>query len=340
MNDDPNQEWYEEESKRYGDGGDVDGDEWKEALEKGEICGEGIWNLKITPRKRLLDLWFREGDTGFVYGPRGAGKTWLSHGMARAISKGKGFGRWIAGDGPVPVAYLDGEMPFELMQERDQGFGETNDNFHLISHELLFDRTEKVINIALPAVQKAITQFCLDKGIKALFLDNLSTLASGVAESDADDWEKLLGWLLDLRRKKIAVVIVHHAGRSGLMRGTSRREDSVFWIIKVDEVPDFTEAGCQFNQRFEKNRNAPRDPDSYTWTFRPDATLEDPYAIDISCEPCNLETLIVDRLRLEPTTAKTLMTELKVPHTTLYRALKRLEEEGVIEKKGQKYHAV
>jgi len=45
-------------------------------------------------------------------------------------------------------------------------------------------------------------------------------------------------------------------------------------------------------------------------------------------------------LRLEPTTAKTLMTELKVPHTTLYRALKRLEEEGVIEKKGQKYHAV
>ncbi len=40
----------------------------------------------------------------------------------------------------------------------------------------------------------------------------------------------MLPWLLDLRRRKIAVVIVHHAGRSGEMRGTSKREDNVFWI--------------------------------------------------------------------------------------------------------------
>jgi hypothetical protein len=33
---------------------------------------------------------------------------------------------------------------------------------------------------------------------------------------------------LELQRAKISVVIIHHAGRSGNMRGTSKREDAAF----------------------------------------------------------------------------------------------------------------
>jgi len=33
------------------------------------------------------------------------------------------------------------------------------------------------------------------------------------------------GWLLVLRRRGISVMVIHHAGKSGLQRGTSRRED-------------------------------------------------------------------------------------------------------------------
>ena len=33
-------------------------------------------------------------------------------------------------------------------------------------------------------------------------------------ENDADDWEAVLPWLLTLRRKGIAVCIIHHSGRS------------------------------------------------------------------------------------------------------------------------------
>jgi hypothetical protein len=34
-------------------------------------------------------------------------------------------------------------------------------------------------------------------------------------ENEADDWEKVLDWLLMLRQSGIAVVVVHHANRDG-----------------------------------------------------------------------------------------------------------------------------
>jgi hypothetical protein len=190
---------------------------WFEAIDQGTATGADFMTIKTKTRKKLLDNWFCEGDTGFIYSARGTGKTWLAYGMALAISKGEKFGPWARGDEAAGVVYVDGEMPAELMQERHAALGPPGEKFWILNHEILFDRTERVLNIAEPAVQKAILEFCLKKEARVLFLDNLSALASGVAESDADDWEKLLGWLLDLRRRHIAVVIVHHAGRSGQM---------------------------------------------------------------------------------------------------------------------------
>lgn len=107
-----------------------------------------------------------------------------------------------------------------------------NDNLQLLNHEILFDRTGKVLNITNSDVQQAITQYCVSSGVKVLFLDNLSTLARGMKENEADSWELVNNWLLDLRRRKIAVVIVHHPGRNGEMRGTSKREDNVFGLSR------------------------------------------------------------------------------------------------------------
>jgi AAA domain len=87
-----------------------------------------------------------------------------------------------------------------------------NDLLEFLNHEILFDRTGKALNITNPEVQEAITKRCVASGVRVLILDNLSTLASGMKENEADAWEKVNNWLLDLRRRKIAVVIVHHAG--------------------------------------------------------------------------------------------------------------------------------
>ena len=94
--------------------------------------------------------------------------------------------------------------------------------------------------------------------MKFLILDNLSCLFTGIKENDADAWELVLPWLLDLRRNRIAVVFIAHAGRNGFMRGTSRREDAAFWIIQLAEAKDAGEIqdGAKFVARFVKNRNA------------------------------------------------------------------------------------
>jgi putative DNA primase/helicase len=113
-------------------------------------------------------------------------------------------------------------------------------------------------------------QWCIESGAKVLFLDNLSTLATGMRENEADSWELVNPWLLDLRRRKIAVVIIHHAGRSGEMRGTSKREDNVFWIIALDDMKKNADdkRGARFISRFTKpSRNTQDDVPPYEWHF-------------------------------------------------------------------------
>jgi hypothetical protein len=301
-------------------------------LKASAIKGQAFHELKIPSRKKLLDDWFREGDFGFIYSPRGAGKTWLGWGIARAIARGEGFGPWEPGEGPVPVCYLDGEMPAELMQNRDKAFGEPIENLMLINHEILFERTSLVLNLADPETQRAITQLCVDGGVKVLIIDNLSTLASGVKENDADAWELLLPWLLDLRRKKIAVVLIHHAGRSGEMRGTSRREDSAFWIVKLEKDLSYTDRGCSFLATFEKNRNSALNPDSHVWTIKEILDPQDLFSgkLEISFKLASLEILVLDKIREGHSRCNPIAAELGCQPSTVSKAAQKLAAQGKI----------
>ena len=310
-----------------------------DSLKKAAVAGWEFRKLYIPPRQKLLDDWFREGDTGFLYSFRGVGKTWLAWAIARAIARGEGIGPWQPGAGAVRVCYLDGEMPAELMQDRDKAFGDVSENLTLINHEVLFEKTGLVLNLAKPEVQQAITRWCVEGGFKVLVIDNLSTLASGVKENDADAWEMLLPWLLDLRRKKIAVLLVHHAGRSGEMRGTSRREDSVFWIIKLERDSDYLDKGCSFLVRFEKNRNSPHNPDSHIWTIKPSADgISD--KVDITWKVASFDDLVLDTIRDGLVHCSAIAKELDSSPANVSKAAKRLEAEGKIKRDGRRYHPI
>jgi hypothetical protein len=77
-------------------------------------------------------------------------------------------------------------MPPDLMRDRCYGLLGNNDRLEFLNHEILFDRTGRVLNITNREVQNAITQQCVASGIKVLILDNLSTLAFGMKENEAD----------------------------------------------------------------------------------------------------------------------------------------------------------
>lgn len=233
------------------------------------LSGDQLADLKVIPRECFLGSWLREGSLGFLFGLRGIGKTWFSLGIARAIAEGAAFGPWKAGK-PQRVTYIDGEMPLESMQQRDAALRDGSAPIHFLNHERFFEVTGKSLNLANRETQEAVTKLILETKTRVLLLDNLSCLFSSVKENDADEWEKILPWLLSLRRHRIAVVILHHSGRSGThMRGTSRREDAAFWVIQLCEPSAGSDGnGLKFISLFSKNRDGTaEETQTFEWTF-------------------------------------------------------------------------
>ena len=70
--------------------------------------------MQVPKRTRLLDRWLCAADLGYIFAPRGVGKTWLAMALPSAISQGNSLGQWQAGEQACSVLYVDGEMPLEL----------------------------------------------------------------------------------------------------------------------------------------------------------------------------------------------------------------------------------
>jgi hypothetical protein len=310
---------------------------WIDALNESVITSTELRSLELVPRKKLLGDWFCEGDLGFIFAFRGVGKTWLALAIAWALSTGGKLGNWQAHES-VKVLYVDGEMPPDLIRDRCEGLkGSTAVNLEFLNHEILFERTGKVLNITKPEVQQAITQRCVNTGSKVLILDNLSTLASGMRENEADSWELVNNWLLDLRRRKIAVIIIHHAGRSGEMRGTSKREDNVFWIIALDDTKKNADdkRGARFVSRFTKpSRNTQEEVPAYEWHFVTDnATGE----VSISHRLAQTMDVFLGLIEDGVTECSEIAGEMKTSKASVSRMAKQAIKSKKIIKVGREY---
>jgi len=251
--------------------------EFVQSLETAMLDSSDMANLHIPPRTRLLGEFFHEGDLGFIYAPRGGGKTWMSMMMAGARANNDTLGIWTAGERPSRVLYVDGEMHSAGTQSRCRALNLRSKQLHWIHSDLLYEKTEQTLNLGLEEQQLAITELCVKHNIQEVYLDNLSSLVRGLKENDGDDWRELvLPWLLELRHLKITVVVVHHAGRNGLMRGTSQREDHANWIMKLSPASESESQGADFVSKFEKLRGNPRNCQSLRWTLktRPDGTID------------------------------------------------------------------
>jgi hypothetical protein len=287
----------------------------------------------ITPRKNLMGKWMREGDLGFVFGERGSGKTWFVDALTTHISTGRDLHGWDVPDA-VDVLYVDGEMPGDDARDRIKGMStKGNQRLHILHHELLFDSCGLAMNLTQPLQQRVITALCIQKNVKLLTLDNLSCLFYGMAENDADAWEKVLNWLLDLRRRHIAVLIVHHASRSGTMRGTSRREDAAFWIVEVKpKINHDNGEGAHFETNFLKQRNCSTREFSREWTFKTEITGD----VSIGCTEVSLETKVFELIKDGLTSPTDISGELGLAKSTVSRIAQRLVDQRAVINNGRK----
>jgi putative DNA primase/helicase len=218
---------------------------------------EALMDLQIKPRQYAIQPILPFPGLGQIYAPRGLGKTFVALSFSLAIASGGTFMRWRAPE-PRRVLHIDGEMPAGELRERAKQLmramsAKPREGFLGFS---IGDLLEAGIpNIASEAGMEMISRAM--EGADVLVLDNLSTLAAGMRENEADDWGPFQTFLLALRRSGKTVLLIHHAGKGGQQRGTSRREDALDTVIALRRPDGYSpEEGARFEVHIEKARGA------------------------------------------------------------------------------------
>ncbi len=153
---------------------------------------------------------------------------------------------------------------------------------------------------------------------------NLSSLCRFGRENEAESWEPVQTWALSLRRRGMAVLFVHHAGKGGQQRGTSRREDVLDTVIRLAHPSDYSpDQGAKFEVHYDKARGlfgdeakpfeAELGPNG--WTF-----------LDLE----ETTTKRVAALHNEGCKQREIKDELGIGLATVNRHIKRAREQGLI----------
>jgi hypothetical protein len=216
---------------------------------------EDLLTLNLPPRKWLLEAILQEKDIAMVYAWRGTGKTWFLLQLAYALCSGGPCLRWKAPKARR-VLYIDGEMPLKTMQDRMAAIVQAADleppsgYFQLLTP----DRQDFAIpNLSTPSGQAVIEPFVAEAEV--IIIDAISTLCASGRENDAESWLSMQAWALRQRRRGKSPIFVHHAGKAGAQRGTSKREDILDLVIQLAHPLDYSaDQGCRFNVVFEKTR--------------------------------------------------------------------------------------
>lgn len=210
-------------------------------------------------RVQLLGPLIHAGDMAMVFAGRGVGKTQVCLSIGAALAFGAVFLRWKAAR-PVGVLYLDAEMAGAVMQERVASFipadasEDLADNFRLFTPDLL-PEGQPLPDLSTVAGQQMVEPL-IDHNTRVIVIDNLSAWCRTGKENESESWTPVSNWLLTLRRRGIAVLLVHHAGKNGEQRGNSKKEDLLDIVIQLKRAGDYDpRTGAAFTWAVTKGRH-------------------------------------------------------------------------------------
>ena len=284
-----------------------------------------LFDLEIKEREMLLSPILPEKGLVMVYAYRGVGKTHVALGIGYAVASGGSFLKWTA-PRARRVLLVDGEMPATSLRDRLLSIVAAAkkeaepDAMRVIAGDLIDEGG--VGNLADPAVQGELDKY-LD-GIELLILDNLSSLTAVIRDNDQESWTTIQQWLLRLRRRGISVLLVHHAGKAGEQRGTSRREDVLDTSISLRRPGDYVSSeGARFEVHIEKGRGITGDA-AKPFEARLTADPEGQPIWAIS-EIADVQKVRVEALLADGLSVRDVAEETGIPKSTVHRIKKAME---------------
>lgn len=209
---------------------------------------------EFPPRENLLSPWLPRQGLAMIHAPRGVGKTFLALWIAHTVATGGRLLKWCA-EKPAGVLFLDGEMPGVILQDRVQSIIESADEeptapLNFFTPDL---HDGPMPNLATERGQRMIDDAITNESL--IIVDNISTLATNGKENEAESWQAVQAWALDQRSKDRSVLFIHHSGKGGAQRGTSKREDVLDTVINLRRPSNYSPAkGAIFQIHFEKSR--------------------------------------------------------------------------------------
>ena len=202
-------------------------------------------------REMLMYPWLPKQGLAMVFAPRGVGKTFFSLSVAHAVATGQPLGHWTTPK-KWKVLYIDGEMPAREMQDRLKEIANTESD---ISLSII---TPDVQPLGMPDLSTISGQAAIAEHVAwadLIVVDNLSTLSRTGKENEAESWTPIQEWALFQRSRGKTILFVHHAGKGGMQRGSSRKEDVLDTVIALRHANDYSpDKGAEFELHFEKNR--------------------------------------------------------------------------------------
>jgi hypothetical protein len=284
--------------------------------------------LDIPPREAMLGRWLMAQSLNMIHAKRGTGKTHVVLGIAYAVATGGAFLGWRA-DKPRRVLFVDGELPARVLQDRLREIEQRNAAQPAPGYLRIL--TPDLLSRAAPDLASLTDQAELDElaaGADLLIADNLSALIrSGAAENDAESWVTVSDWALRHRAAGRSIIFVHHSGKTGAQRGTSRREDLLDTVIALRNPQDYEPSeGARFEVHFEKARHlAGADVEAFEAALDPGA----PGGWAVESIEANVDQQIVDRLGLGLSLTE-IGRELGLHKSNISRRVRDLRAKGVL----------
>jgi KaiC/GvpD/RAD55 family RecA-like ATPase len=277
-----------------------------------------------------------------IVGASGVGKTMFGLAIAGAISTSNGLLGMASVGGARPVLYVEGELPAADIQIRVNGMfnaieRKCDPNMFYVSslqQQLKFNdkgftpiQTEQ----GLIEIENAIVEIKKRTGkMPVVFIDNISCLASGLKENDADAWSPIINKFVKWKNMGSTVFYFHHLNKGNDSSGSTMQHRTIDMVIRMrkpehkQKIKTFEEQGVQAIVDFPK------------WRLHDNSK----YAAEhmLICEDWKWEKMPVlksdeveiIKLLKSKMDVKDISKELDIPAASIYRKITKLKNEGVI----------